>query len=128
MVEREEGRQTLCISTQIGCGMGCAFCVTGRIALRWHLTTGEVADPVNAACSVPVRASGPQDVATAAPEARPDGVTTRKISGVAYMGWANRGGTMTRYSGLSAFLMVRPVKASISSMSPSVRAGSRRPS
>lgn len=39
-------RQTLCVSTQIGCAMGCAFCATGRIKLRRSLTAGEIADEV----------------------------------------------------------------------------------
>src|SRR4030095_13125906 len=28
-----EDRQTLCISTQVGCAMACAFCLTGRLGL-----------------------------------------------------------------------------------------------
>jgi 23S rRNA (adenine2503-C2)-methyltransferase len=46
---RDDGRQTLCVSTQVGCAMGCAFCATGRITLRRNLTAGEIADEVNAA-------------------------------------------------------------------------------
>ncbi len=44
----EEQRRTLCVSTQVGCAMGCAFCATGRIALRRNLTAGEIVDQVNA--------------------------------------------------------------------------------
>lgn len=44
---RDGPRQTLCVSTQVGCAMGCAFCATGRIKLRRHLTAGEIADQVN---------------------------------------------------------------------------------
>ncbi len=46
---RDEQRQTLCVSTQVGCAMGCAYCATGRIALRRSLTAGEIADQVNQA-------------------------------------------------------------------------------
>jgi 23S rRNA (adenine2503-C2)-methyltransferase len=46
---RDAQRQTLCVSTQVGCAMGCAFCATGRIALRRNLTAGEIADQVNQA-------------------------------------------------------------------------------
>lgn len=46
---RDEQRLTLCVSTQIGCAMGCAFCATGRIKLRRSLTAGEIADEVNQA-------------------------------------------------------------------------------
>lgn len=42
-------RRTLCVSTQVGCAMGCAFCATAQIKLRRSLTAGEIADEVNAA-------------------------------------------------------------------------------
>lgn len=35
--------QTFCISTQVGCAMGCAFCLTGKMGLVRHLTAGEIA-------------------------------------------------------------------------------------
>jgi 23S rRNA (adenine2503-C2)-methyltransferase len=38
--------QTFCISTQVGCAMGCAFCLTGRMGLGRHLTAGEIAGQV----------------------------------------------------------------------------------
>jgi 23S rRNA (adenine2503-C2)-methyltransferase len=38
--------QTFCISTQVGCAMGCAFCLTGRMGLLRHLTAGEIASQV----------------------------------------------------------------------------------
>ncbi len=44
----EEDRRTLCVSTQVGCPMGCVFCATGRIQFRRNLTTGEIVDQVNA--------------------------------------------------------------------------------
>ena len=33
----EEDRLTLCISTQVGCGMGCTFCLTGKSGLARNL-------------------------------------------------------------------------------------------
>ena len=45
----EEDRLTLCISTQVGCGMGCAFCLTGKGGLARNLKTSEI---VNQALSV----------------------------------------------------------------------------
>lgn len=36
------GRHTLCISSQVGCKMACAFCETGRMGLLRHLTTDEI--------------------------------------------------------------------------------------
>jgi 23S rRNA (adenine2503-C2)-methyltransferase len=38
--------QTFCVSTQVGCAMGCAFCLTGRMGLVRHLTAGEIAGQV----------------------------------------------------------------------------------
>jgi 23S rRNA (adenine2503-C2)-methyltransferase len=35
-------RRTLCISTQAGCAMGCAFCATGQMGFLRHLTGGEI--------------------------------------------------------------------------------------
>jgi 23S rRNA (adenine2503-C2)-methyltransferase len=38
----EDDRGTLCISTQAGCAMACAFCSTGRQGFNRNLTTGEI--------------------------------------------------------------------------------------
>lgn len=38
----EENRGTLCISTQAGCALECAFCSTGRQGFNRNLTTGEI--------------------------------------------------------------------------------------
>jgi 23S rRNA (adenine2503-C2)-methyltransferase len=40
--------QTFCVSTQVGCAMGCAFCLTGKMGLVRHLTAGEIAGQVHA--------------------------------------------------------------------------------
>ncbi len=37
---------TFCVSTQVGCAMSCAFCLTGRMGLARHLTAGEIASQV----------------------------------------------------------------------------------
>jgi 23S rRNA (adenine2503-C2)-methyltransferase len=37
---------TFCVSTQVGCAMGCDFCLTGRMGLVRHLTAGEIAAQV----------------------------------------------------------------------------------
>ena len=39
-------RLTLCISTQAGCGFGCAFCATAKVGLARNLTAGEIVDQV----------------------------------------------------------------------------------
>ena len=38
--------QTFCISTQVGCAMGCTFCLTGKMGLVRHLSVGEIAGQV----------------------------------------------------------------------------------
>ena len=43
-------RKTLCISSQIGCPMGCVFCATGKMGLKRNLTTGEIIGQVLAVC------------------------------------------------------------------------------
>jgi 23S rRNA (adenine2503-C2)-methyltransferase len=35
-------RITICISTQVGCAMGCVFCATGQMGFKRHLTNGEI--------------------------------------------------------------------------------------
>jgi 23S rRNA (adenine2503-C2)-methyltransferase len=39
-------RHTLCISTQVGCAMGCVFCATGQMGFRQNLTSGEIVEQV----------------------------------------------------------------------------------
>ena len=38
--------QTFCISTQVGCAMKCAFCLTGKMGIDRNLTAGEIAGQV----------------------------------------------------------------------------------
>jgi 23S rRNA (adenine2503-C2)-methyltransferase len=40
----DDGRTTLCISTQVGCAIDCTFCATGMMGLQRHLTAGEIVD------------------------------------------------------------------------------------
>jgi len=42
----EQHRDTLCISTQAGCAVGCLFCVTGRLRMIRDLTPGEIVGQV----------------------------------------------------------------------------------
>ena len=39
---REGIRHTICISTQVGCAMGCVFCASGLDGVKRNLTTGEI--------------------------------------------------------------------------------------
>ena len=42
----EKSRNTLCVSTQVGCKMACTFCMTGRQGFQGNLTAGEILNQV----------------------------------------------------------------------------------
>lgn len=39
-------RLTLCLSTQVGCAMGCRFCLTGKIGFKRNLTLSEILNQI----------------------------------------------------------------------------------
>jgi 23S rRNA (adenine2503-C2)-methyltransferase len=41
---QDDGRATACISTQVGCGMGCVFCASGLEGVVRNLTVGEMVE------------------------------------------------------------------------------------
>ncbi len=43
-----EGRNTLCISTQVGCRMACTFCLTGQLGLKRNLSSAEIVGQIMA--------------------------------------------------------------------------------
>ncbi|KAG6549465.1 hypothetical protein Mapa_009001 [Marchantia paleacea] len=44
------GRNTVCVSSQVGCAMNCQFCYTGRMGLKRNLTTAEIVEQLVVAC------------------------------------------------------------------------------
>ena len=42
----ERSRRTVCISTQVGCPMGCTFCATGTLGIKRNLKAREIAEQV----------------------------------------------------------------------------------
>lgn len=38
----DKDRHTVCVSTQVGCKMGCLFCMTGKQGFQGNLTSGEI--------------------------------------------------------------------------------------
>ena len=40
------GRFTVCVSSQVGCALGCTFCATGRLGLRRNLEAWEIVEQV----------------------------------------------------------------------------------
>lgn len=43
----DEGRLTVCVSSQIGCPLGCAFCQTSKIGFKRNLQCAEILDQIN---------------------------------------------------------------------------------
>ena len=50
-----EGRFSCCVSTQVGCPIGCAFCATGMSGFKRNLSAGEIVDQVLTAGEVAVK-------------------------------------------------------------------------
>ena len=46
----EHSRKTICISTQVGCAMGCVFCASGLAGLKRDLSAGEIVAQVLQVC------------------------------------------------------------------------------
>lgn len=46
VVMRDPGRRTVCISTQVGCAMGCVFCASGLLGVKRDLTAAEIFEQV----------------------------------------------------------------------------------
>ncbi len=46
IMRHEDGRNTICISSQVGCPMKCAFCATGAMGFTRNLTAEEILDQV----------------------------------------------------------------------------------
>jgi len=72
-------RNALCVSSQIGCAMGCTFCATAAIRLVRHLTPGEIVGQYHAVTRDLVEngLSGPPPV---------NGKPPRPITNIVYMG------------------------------------------
>lgn len=43
---REPDRRTICISTQVGCAMGCVFCASGMLGLKRNLNRSEILEQI----------------------------------------------------------------------------------
>lgn len=65
-----EDRSTVCVSTQSGCAMKCAFCATGQLGFTQNLTAGQMVE----------------QVLWAAREVRNAGTEVKALSNVVFMG------------------------------------------
>ena len=45
-MNKDGGRASLCVSSQVGCAMGCTFCATGTMGIRGNLTSAEILEQV----------------------------------------------------------------------------------
>jgi 23S rRNA (adenine2503-C2)-methyltransferase len=43
---RHEGRNTVCVSSEVGCPLGCAFCATGQMGFKRNLKSEEIIEQV----------------------------------------------------------------------------------
>ncbi len=46
LMKNTRGQYTICLSSQIGCKMGCTFCATGQMGFKRNLTVEEIIDQV----------------------------------------------------------------------------------
>lgn len=44
LMENAKGQYTICVSSQVGCAMGCTFCATGMMGLKRQLSSDEIID------------------------------------------------------------------------------------
>lgn len=58
----QSGRATLCLSTQVGCALGCRFCLTGRMGFLRNLGPGEIVGQVALAKRERALGDGPFNV------------------------------------------------------------------
>ena len=69
-------RRTVCISTQVGCPIGCPFCATGQAGYERNLSTGEIVGQVLATART----------VESDPELRPTGKDEHPLTNVVFMG------------------------------------------
>jgi 23S rRNA (adenine2503-C2)-methyltransferase len=65
---QDQGRRTACISTQVGCGMGCVFCASGLNGVERNLSAGEIVEQLVRLRNLPAPAPGREGEAPAEPE------------------------------------------------------------
>ena len=52
VIMRHRKRSTVCVSTQVGCALGCAFCATGSLGFTRDLAAAEIVDQVREAATI----------------------------------------------------------------------------
>ncbi|MDO8668244.1 MAG: 23S rRNA (adenine(2503)-C(2))-methyltransferase RlmN [bacterium] len=46
LLNHADGRNTICVSSQVGCPLGCLFCATGKMGFKRNLTVNEIVEQV----------------------------------------------------------------------------------
>ncbi len=46
LMRHKDGRNTVCVSSQVGCPLGCLFCATGKMGFKRNLTSDEILEQV----------------------------------------------------------------------------------
>ena len=46
LMRHKDGRNTVCVSSQVGCPLGCLFCATGKMGFKRNLTSDEIVEQV----------------------------------------------------------------------------------
>jgi len=46
LMMHKDDRNTVCVSSQVGCPMGCTFCATGKMGFKRNLTSSEIVDQI----------------------------------------------------------------------------------
>jgi len=46
LMRHGDGRNTVCVSSQVGCPLGCLFCATGKMGFKRNLTTEEILEQI----------------------------------------------------------------------------------
>jgi len=46
LMRHADGRNTVCVSSQVGCALGCLFCATGKMGFKRNLTAEEIVEQV----------------------------------------------------------------------------------
>ena len=46
LMRHSDGRNTVCVSSQVGCPLGCLFCATGKMGFKRNLTTLEILEQI----------------------------------------------------------------------------------
>jgi 23S rRNA (adenine2503-C2)-methyltransferase len=81
---RFTGRVTACISSQVGCAMGCVFCATGQMGYTRHLTPGEiVAQAVHVARALRTTRNASAPTST---DSRDEGRSASRLRNIVLMG------------------------------------------